>query len=146
MEFEKDTLQAVIGNRLIQQVGFITQQRIANAVRYDEAFEDMVALIRVPRRRPGVQHVFHLYMVRVKKRDELLAYLNRNGVEAKVHYPIPVHLQKAAQYLGYDRGDFPVSEEDSRTIITLPAHQHLSREEIDHTIQLVESFYRTNAA
>jgi len=141
-----DTLQAVIGNRLIQQVGFITQQRIANAVRYDEAFEDMVDLIRVPRRRPGVQHVFHLYMVRVKKRDELLAYLNRNGVEAKVHYPIPVHLQKAAQYLGYDRGDFPVSEEDSRTIITLPAHQHLSREEIDHTIQLVESFYRTNAA
>ena len=82
----------------------------------------------------------------MKKRDELLAYLNRNGVEAKVHYPIPVHLQKAAQYLGYDRGDFPVREEDSRTIITLPAHQHLSREEIDHTIQLVESFYRTNAA
>lgn len=141
-----DTLQALIGNRLIQQVGFITEQRIANAMRYDAAFENMADFVRTPRRRPGVQHVFHLYMVRVKKRDELLAYLNGNGVEAKVHYPIPVHLQKAAQHLGYKRGDFPVSEEDSRTVITLPAHQHLSRDEIDYTIQLIESFYRRNVA
>jgi aminotransferase EvaB len=82
-----------------------------------------------------------LYIVRAKKRDELLAYLNKNGVEAKIHYPIPVHLQKAAQYLGYKKGDFPVSEEDSRTIITLPAHQHLTNQEIDYTIEQVRSFY-----
>lgn len=137
-----DTLQAVIGNRLIEQVEFITNQRIANAKRYDGAFADMGESIRIPRRRPGVKHVYHLYMIRVKKRDELLACLNKNGVEAKVHYPIPVHLQKAAQYLGYKEGDFPVAEEDSRTIITLPAHQHLTPEEIEYTIEQVKSFYR----
>ena len=136
-----DSLQALIGNRLIQQVEFITNQRIANARRYDEAFADMGEFIRIPGRRPGVKHVYHLYIIRVKKRDELLAYLNKNGVEAKVHYPIPVHLQKAAQYLGYKEGDFPVSEEDSRTIITLPAHQHLTNDEIDYTIKQVQSFY-----
>jgi dTDP-4-amino-4,6-dideoxygalactose transaminase len=136
-----DTLQAVIGNRLIRQVEFITSQRIANARRYDEAFADMGEYIRVPTRRPGVKHVYHLYIVRAKRRDELLAYLNKNGVEAKVHYPIPVHLQKAAQHLGYKRGDLPVSEEDSRTIITLPAHQHLTSDEIDYTIEKVRSFY-----
>jgi dTDP-4-amino-4,6-dideoxygalactose transaminase len=137
-----DTLHAVIGNRLIQQVGFITKQRIANAMRYDAAFADMGEFVRAPRRQPSVQHVFHLYMVRVKRRDELLAYLNRNGIEAKVHYPIPVHLQKAAKYLGYQEGDFPVSEEDSRNIISLPAHQHLTPDEIEHAIQLIQSFYR----
>jgi aminotransferase EvaB len=136
-----DTLQAVIGNRLIKQVKFITDQRIANAKRYDEAFADMSEFIRIPKRRPGVKHVYHLYIVRAKKRDELLAYLNENGVEAKVHYPIPVHLQKAAKYLGYKKGDFPVSEEDSRTIITLPAHQHLTNDEIDYAIEQVRSFY-----
>jgi dTDP-4-amino-4,6-dideoxygalactose transaminase len=80
-------------------------------------------------------------MVRAKRRDELLGYLNSKGVEAKVHYPIPVHLQKAAQYLGYKPGDFPISEEDSRAIVTLPAHQHLNLEEIDYTIDQVKSFY-----
>ncbi len=136
-----DTLQAVIGNRLIKQVKFITDQRIANAKRYDEAFADMGEYIRIPGRRPGVKHVYHLYIVRAKKRDELLSYLNERGVEAKIHYPIPVHLQKASKYLGYKEGDFPVSEEDSRTIITLPAHQHLTSDEIDYAIEQVRSFY-----
>lgn len=136
-----DSLQAVVGNRLIEQVGFITEQRIANARRYDEAFLDMGDHVRVPKRRSGVKHVYHLYMIRVKRRDGLLDYLHRNGVEAKIHYPIPVHLQKAALYLGYREGDFPVSEGDSQTIITLPVHQHLTPQEIDHTVEQVRSFY-----
>lgn len=136
-----DTLQAVIGNRLIGQFESITRIRIANAARYDEAFRDLSPFVRVPLRRPGVRHVYHLYVIRVKNRDGLLASLNQNGVEAKVHYPIPVHLQEAAQHLGYQKGDFPVSEADSQTIITLPAHQHLTEDEIEYTIEQVRSFY-----
>jgi len=139
-----DTLQAVVGNRLIEQVEFITNQRIANAKRYDEAFSQMNEFICVPKRRPGVKHVFHLYLIRARQRDELLAYLCENGIEAKIHYPIPVHLQKAAQYLGYKQGDFPVCEEDCRNIITLPAHQHLKEAEIDYTIDTVRAFYKRN--
>lgn len=137
-----DTLQAVIGNRLLTQAEFITQQRIANARRYDAGLADLNEFIRIPPRRPGVKHVYHLYMVRAKRRDELLAHLHQKGVEAKVHYPIPVHLQKAARYLGYQEGDFPVCEADSRTVITLPAHQHLTSQEIDYVIAQVRSFYR----
>jgi len=136
-----DTLQAVIGNRLIEQFEFITKQRISNARRYDEALSELSSFIRIPRRRPGVRHVYHLYIVRAERRDELLTHLSRRSIEAKVHYPIPVHLQKAATYLGYKEGDFPVSEEDSRTVITLPAHQHLAQEQIDYTIEQVRSFY-----
>lgn len=140
-----DSLQAVIGNRLLDQAEFITAQRIANARRYDAGLADLTDFIRIPPRRAGVKHVYHLYVVRAQRRDELLAYLHQKGVEAKVHYPIPVHLQKAASYLGYKEGDFPVCEADSRSVITLPAHQHLTAQEIDYVIAQVKSFYRKAA-
>jgi aminotransferase EvaB len=98
-----DTLQAVIGNRLIKEVDFITS--------------------------------------RVERRDELLAHLHGHGVEAKIHYRLPLHLQKAATYLGYKKGDFPVAERDAEQIITLPAHQHLTDEELEYSIDQVRAFY-----
>jgi aminotransferase EvaB len=137
-----DSLQAVIANRLIDQTEFITNTRIANAKRLDAGLADLSEFINIPPRLPNVRHVYHLYILRVDRRDELLAYLQANGVEAKIHYPIPVHLQKAAAHLGYKEGDFPVAEADSKTIITLPAHQHLTVEEVDYTIETVRSFYR----
>ena len=136
-----DTLQAVVANRLIGQVQSITERRIANAKRYDEAFADLVDYIRIPPRRPNVKQVYHTYVVRVKDRDRLYNYLNENGVEAKIHYPIPLHLQKAAAYLGYKEGDFPVCEADCRTIITLPVHQHLTTKQIDYVIEKIKKFY-----
>lgn len=141
-----DTLQAVIGNRLLDQLGFITERRITHAQRYDEAFRQMEPFIQVPRRRPGVRHVYHLYMIRVQARDALLAHLHARGVEAKVHYPTPVHLQPAACNLGYRRGDFPVAERTSETVVTLPAHQHLSDEQIDYAIEQVRAFYAAHSS
>ena len=136
-----DTLQAVVGNRLIGQTQLITERRITNARRYDAAFADLTEFINIPVRRRGVRHVFHLYVLRVKRRDELLAYLRQNGVEARIHYPIPVHLQKAAAALGYKAGDFPMAEEHARTAITLPGHQHLTDEEVGWVIEKVRAFY-----
>ena len=68
-------------------------------------------------------------------------FLNENGIETKIHYPLPVHLQKAAKVLGYQKGDFPVCESDCEQIITLPAHQHMSEQEIDYVIERVRNFY-----
>ncbi len=90
-----DSLQAVIGNRLIREVEDITNKRIANARQYDEAFKDLREYITIPPRRSNVQQVYHTYVLRVKDRDGLLRHLIERGVRAKVHYPIPVHLQKA---------------------------------------------------
>lgn len=136
-----DSLQAVIGNELIDQTDFITTQRIANAKYLDEGLSDLPEQVHIPRRHPNVRHVYHLYIVRVERRDDLLAFLHRQGVEAKVHYPIPVHLQKASAGLGYKPGDFPVAESDSRTSITLPAHQHLTPAELDYMLEQVHRFY-----
>lgn len=136
-----DTIQAVVGNRLIGQTGALTERRIRNAGRYDAAFRDMGESIDIPVRRPGVRHVYHLYVLRVKRRDELLAALNADGVEARVHYPIPVHLQKAARGLGYPVGSFPVAEEHGRVAITLPSHPYLTDDEIEYAISRVRVFY-----
>ena len=137
-----DTVQAVVGLRLIDSVAELTARRIGYAQRYDAAFADLAPELRVPVRRPGVRHVYHLYIVRVKGRDRLLEHLRQRGVDAKVHYPIPVHLQRAARHLGYGPGDFPVAEADAGQVLTLPAHPYLTQEEVDYTIEQVRAFYR----
>jgi len=139
-------LQALIGNRLIDQVEQITSRRIEIASRLDQALTELGGGIDVPPRRPGVRHVFHLYVVLADRRDELLAHLVKAGVEAKIHYPIPVHLQPAARHLGHGPGSFPIAEDYARRAITLPAHQHLTDDEVAHAIECVRSFYGTGGA
>lgn len=136
-----DTLQAVIGNKLIEQIDFITNRRIENARAYDNAFSEMKDCVSVPIRRPGVKHVFHLYIVRVKHRNQLIKFLQDKEIEARIHYPVPLHLQEAARYLGYKKGDFPVCEADCDSIITLPSHQHLDDEQISYVINSVREYY-----
>lgn len=136
-----DTIQAVVANRLINDVHAITEQRIANAKRYDEAFADLQDYITIPPRNPKKKQVYHTYVIRVRDRDLLLEHLLKNGIRAKIHYPIPLHLQKAAADLGYKKGDFPVCEEHCRTIITLPVHQHLTESELNYVIDVVRKFY-----
>ena len=136
-----DTLQAIVGNRLMDEIEWITARRLEIAKRYDEAFAEMNGVVTVPPRRPKVKHAFHLYIVRVEQRDGLLSHLHDRGVEAKIHYPIPVHLQEAAKDLGYGEGDFPMCEADCRRIVTLPAHQHLDDDQLDYVIACVREFY-----
>lgn len=135
------SVQAVIGDRLLGQAEFITNRRIEIGKRFDAAFADMGEDVRVPPRRPNVKHVYFQYILRVRRRDELLAFLHDAGIEAKIHYPIPIHLQEGAKYLGYKPGDLPVTEEDSRRIISLPLHQHLTDDEVAYVIDTVRSFY-----
>lgn len=136
-----DSLQAVVANRLIDQAHAITEHRIANAERIDRGLADLGEYLIIPPRRPNVKQVFHTYVLRATHRDRLLDYLIANGIEAKVHYPIPLHLQQASGCLGYKRGDFPVCEEHCNTIITLPVHQHLTSPQVDYMIGHVRKFY-----
>lgn len=137
-----DSLQAVVANRLIDQVSSITDRRIANAKRFDNGLADLDEHITIPPRLPSIKQVYHTYVIMVSYRDEILANLLENGIDAKVHYPIPLHLQKAAAHLGHKPGDFPVCEEHCRTILTLPVHQHLTNEQIDYTIETIHAFYQ----
>ncbi len=136
-----DTLQAIVGLRAMRDIEDRTARAIANAARYDAAFGDLAGNIEVPRRRPGVRHVYHLYIIRVQRRDALLAHLRAHGIRAKVHYPLPVHLQPAARNLGYREGQFPMAETHGRVALTLPVHPYLDDAEVDHVIASVRAFY-----
>ena len=136
-----DSLQAVVGNRMINDMKWITDTRIKNAQSYDAAFKG-ISRITLPKRSPKERHVFHLYQFLAEERDRLLAHLNKCGIEAKIHYPVPLHLQPASKALGYKKGDFPVAESQAKATITLPAHQHLTEEELTHVIRSVKEFYR----
>lgn len=136
-----DTLQAIVGLWLFPQVEFITKSRIETAAQFDAELGKLPQ-IRVPRRNPNMRHVYHLYMLHAQRRDELVAFLLKNGVDAKVHYPIPMHLQRASAYLGYKAGDFPVSEAHSKSVFTLPVHQHMTEDQKQYCVDMVKAFYQ----
>lgn len=137
-----DSLQAVIGNRLIKDVYQITDQRIKNAQIFDEALKKLEDFIVIPPRRKNIKQVYHTYVIQAKDRDELLVYLQEREIQAKIHYPIPMHLQKSSVYLGYKKGDFPVCERHCKSILTLPVHQHLMANEIEYIIESIQKFYK----
>ena len=85
--------------------------------------------------------VYHLYIVFAENRDELLKYCLDKGIEAKIHYPIPLYLQEGLSFLNYKKGQFPVTERHTKEIITFPVDQHLSVEELDYVINVVRDFY-----
>ena len=136
-----DTVQAIVGLRLMPALEAATEARIRHARVYDEAFSQLGELIKVPPRKAQVRQVFHTYVVQAKDRDNLHEYLCSNGVEAKIHYPIPIHLQEACRYLGYKEGDFPQCEAQARSIITLPVHQHLTEMQLEYVAGKVGEFY-----
>jgi dTDP-4-amino-4,6-dideoxygalactose transaminase len=136
-----DSLQAVVGNHLIKDVDWITETRIKNAKRLDAGLSKLAPKIELPPRSAGDRHVYHLYQFFCEDRDALYDFLRKKGVEAKVHYPVPLHLQPASRHLGCKPGDFPVAEAQAKKTLTLPVHQHLTDEELEYMIACVREFY-----
>ena len=138
-----DTFQSVVGNWLIPSAKKIANQRIKNANYYDKRLS-IVNEIDIPPRLKNYKIVYHLYIVFAKKRDQLLKFLIKKGIEAKIHYPIPMYRQEAVKFLKHKKGDFPISEEHAKKIISFPCDQHLSKKEMDYIIKMVKEFYKYN--
>ncbi|PZR77584.1 MAG: erythromycin biosynthesis sensory transduction protein eryC1 [Chthoniobacterales bacterium] len=110
--------------------------RRSHARRYREGFNANDEVIQ-PVETEYSRHVYHVYAIRVKQRDELMQHLERKGIGCGVHYPVPVHLQKAYAHLGYGRGAFPVSETIADEFVSLPMYPELSNDQIDYVIEAV---------
>ncbi|MBV9636735.1 MAG: DegT/DnrJ/EryC1/StrS family aminotransferase [Methylobacteriaceae bacterium] len=136
-----DSVQAIVGNWLIKDTHSITARRIENAAYYDAAFQQMPE-VRVPPRPAECKRVFHLYIIFAQERDRLFQYCVDKGIEAKIHYPIPLYQQKGLAHFGYKPGDFPVTDRHAREIISFPCDQHLSRDQQDYVIGTVRAFYK----
>ena len=136
-----DTFQAVVGNWLLPKAKAIANQRIKNA-KYLDTHLSKINAITIPPRIKNYKIVYHLYIVFAKKRDKLLKHCLSRGIEAKVHYPKPMYLQKNLKYLKHKKGDFPVTDDHTKKIITFPCDQHLSKGQLDFIIKTVKSFYK----
>ena len=118
----------------------ITNKRIKNAKMLDKLLSKNKNITMVKRFK-HLKEVFHLYHINVKKRDLLQKYLIKNNVDAKVHYPIPVHLQKAAKYLKYKKGDFPIAENMANTSLSLPVHEFIDERHVEYMADSINKFY-----
>jgi dTDP-3-amino-2,3,6-trideoxy-4-keto-D-glucose/dTDP-3-amino-3,4,6-trideoxy-alpha-D-glucose/dTDP-2,6-dideoxy-D-kanosamine transaminase len=135
-----DTLQAIVGNYYIKKIDHITEMRISNAGYFDTHLLGISQIIIPPRVKSNKQ-VFHLYCIRVERRDELQKYLNSNGIDAKIHYPIPMHLHPAAKNLGYSLGDFPIAEKICDEVLSLPVHEFITLSQMEYTVKKIKEFY-----
>ena len=93
---------------------------------------------------PCQQHefnTFHTFVIQIDRRDELQAHLGGQGIGSSIHYPVPIHLQPAAEKYGHKVGDFPVVEKQAERILSLPIHQHLTEEQVLHVAETVNRFF-----
>jgi dTDP-4-amino-4,6-dideoxygalactose transaminase len=134
-----DELQAAILRAKLPFLERENARRREIAERYAAAFTDLP--VRMLSTRDGSVSARHLYPVRTAERDALREHLAAHGVETGVHYPEPVHLQPAYAFLGHGPGDFPVSEEASRTVLSLPIHPALSDAQVEAVTSAVRSFF-----
>ena len=135
-----DTLQAIVGQHLLKRINEITKARIENANYFDKHFSTIPQII-LPVRPPDSKQVFHIYVIRVEQRDKLQLFLIEHGIDAKIHYPVPMHLQPAAKEFGYKKGDFPTAEAICNSAISLPVHEFITPEQREFMIEKITEFY-----
>lgn len=130
---------AVLGVKLKHLQEWIAKRRRV-ARRYTELLADTP--LQLPHEAPGVESAWHLYVVRHPRRDELKQHLETNGVGCALHYPLPLHLQKALAGLGHRAGDFPVAEKAARECLSLPLYPELTDAQIERVAAVVRDFFK----
>lgn len=123
-----DAFQAVVLRAKLRGLAAGNLARRQAASRYAELLADLPEVI-LPRTAPGNEHVWHLYAIRVPRRDQVLRCLHDEGISAGIHYPVPVHLQPAFRHLGYGPGDFPVAEAAAGQLLSLPLYPQITPEQ-----------------
>jgi len=132
MNSRLDTLQAAVLRVKLKYLDQYNQARLKAADYYDEALK-AVEGVQTPCRRTDTTHIFHQYTLKLDQdRDQVKDRLKEKGIPAMVYYPYPLHLQKAFQYLGYQEGDLPVSEQLCHQVLSLPMHTELDEEQLEY--------------
>jgi dTDP-4-amino-4,6-dideoxygalactose transaminase len=138
-----DSIQAGLLSVKLAYLAKWNESRRMLANRYHKLFDESKESVVLPHEAPWTKGVYHLYVVRVQDRDALQAHLAEAGIGFGIHYPIPLHLQKAYRGLAYKKGDFPVTERIAAEIISLPMFPQLSPEQQDVVVASVKDFVST---
>jgi dTDP-4-amino-4,6-dideoxygalactose transaminase len=135
-----DSIQAGILRVKLAHLSEWTERRRQAAARYRELFSSADATVGLPYEPEWSKAVYHLFVVRAQDRDELMKNLAAAGIGTGIHYPIPLHLQKAYETLGYSKGDFPVTENVAAEIVSLPMFPGLRADQQEAVLNAVNSF------
>lgn len=134
-----DEMQAAFLSVKLKQLDKWNEERRRIANRYLTEIKN--PLIRLPKASDDeYEHIYHVFVIRCSKRDELESYLKENGIGTLKHYPIPMHLQKAYADLGLKEGDLPIAEEISKTVLSIPMYYGMTEEQISYVINKINSF------
>jgi dTDP-4-amino-4,6-dideoxygalactose transaminase len=139
-----DEIQAAILRIKLRRLDEWNKRRLAHAHKYNELLAGSGVI--TPEIPQGGRHVFYCYAIRIGggRRDALRAYLAERGVGTQIHYPVPIHLQEAAQFLGYRKGDLPVTEKVAGETLSLPMYAELTDAQIERVASAVREFTKTH--
>jgi dTDP-4-amino-4,6-dideoxygalactose transaminase len=135
-----DTLQAAVLTVKMKHLDEWNRRRSAHAMFYDEQLKT-IGELRLPEVLPCRDHVFHLYVIRTQERDQLQAFLRSREIGTLIHYPIPIHLQKAYADSGYKAGDFPKTEQSANEILSLPMYPEMQSSQREYVVEAVSEFF-----
>ncbi len=134
-----DAIQAAVLSVKLEYLNDWSESRRWVASYYSEHLKALP--IRLPKIESHNTHIFHQYVIATSQRDELIQYLKQQGIETAVYYPVPLHLQKCFEYLGYKEGDLPESEKASRETLALPIFPEITQKEQDYVIGHIKNFF-----
>ena len=138
-----DNLQAAILNVKLKHLDKWSGKRREIARFYNEAFKDTKEIV-TPFTYSHNEHIYHQYTIKVdpKSRDKLIDHLKENGIESRVYYPIPLHMQECYKFLGYKPEDFPVSLDAALSTLVLPVFPELESNELEYIVETVKEFFK----
>jgi len=139
-----DTLHAAVLNVKLKRLNKWNKARNNAAAYYRENLQNID--VRCPVAAEGVEHVYHLFVIRTADRDALQQYMKERGVATGVHYPLPLHLQPALAELSYKRGDFPLTETLAEEILSLPMFPEITTQQQDRVIAAISDFFKDKGA
>lgn len=141
--FKMDGFQAAILDVKLNYLDDWNEDRRQNANYYNELLKEIDKIV-IPKQLSQREHIYHLYVVRVKDRTGFQEFLRNSQIGTAIHYPISLHLQKAYQYLGYKEGDFPVAERCANEIVSLPMFPELTKQEIEYVCEKIREWAHSN--
>jgi len=146
-----DAIQAAVLRVKLAHIGDWNQSRREHAATYDQLFaasgltsnraSESATPVRLLARSPQAKHVFHQYVIRTQRRDELRQFLAERKIGSEVYYPLPLHLQPVFSYLGLKEGDMPVSEQAAKEVLALPMFPELTEDEIRRVVKSIADFH-----
>jgi dTDP-4-amino-4,6-dideoxygalactose transaminase len=135
-----DTLQAAILSVKLSHIDNAIRQRAKHAEQYREMLKD-IAEIKLPVIKDGNKEANYVFCIKAENRDMLEEHLKQKEIGTSVYYPIPLHLQKCFEYLGYKKGDFPIAEKLCTTVLALPMFPELTEDEVGFVCESITDFY-----